>query len=123
MTKKPRPKGETHVERVGRRPGGARSELPESEQLTADEMLDWLRRETAAVSKEAELRIREATGIATDFARGRISKEEANMRLFRYDERWPDALEGIYNAEKKTDEQILSEVDAASRRRRSQGII
>ena len=120
MTKKPPQKGGgTHADRIKRQRGAGKSAPPVNEFLTADEVLDWLRHETAAVSKEAELRIREATAIATDYARGRISPAEASERLTRYDDRWSDALEGIYNLETKTDEQILRHVDEVSRWRLS----
>jgi len=122
VTKKtPSKGGGTHADRIKRERGAGKSASPpsDSDALTLDEMLGWLRHETAAVSKEAELRIREATAIVADFGRGQISQEEANKRLLRYDERWPDALEGVYNLESKTDEQILRHVDDVARWRLS----
>jgi hypothetical protein len=125
MTRKSPPKGGVHVERehVRRGRGTARDELlPENELATAKDVLDWLQRETFAVSKEAELRIREATAIAADYSSGRISKREADNRLFRYDERWGEALGGMYNPDRKSDQVIVQEMDDIARWRREQEV-
>lgn len=117
MTKKSQPKGGTHAERLKREGGARGSEPPEKDYLTPDEMLDWLRREVIAVNKEAELRIRDATIIVTEYARGRISAEEADKRAAAYDLRWGDALRGVYAVEGKSDADILREMDADREKR------
>jgi hypothetical protein len=111
VPRKPPPSGGTHVERVGRGKGAAPTPQPEQDHLTADETLGWLQHETFAVSKEAELRIREATAIAIEYVRGQISPEEAGARRLRYEDRWGAGLGGMYTPDRMTDEQILKEMD------------
>jgi hypothetical protein len=95
VTKRPQPKGGSHVERAGRAGGGRSHEPPEPDYLRPEEMLDWLRDEVLAVSKAAELRLRDATIIVTEYAKGNISATEANKRFLDYSGRWGDALYGI----------------------------
>jgi hypothetical protein len=110
VTKKPPQKSGTHAERIRRERGAAKS-APETDLLTPDEMLDTLRREVIAISRAAEMQIRELTVLATDYARGRISPEEANKRYLRHSERWNDVTYGISSFEGRTDEEILREMD------------
>jgi hypothetical protein len=109
VTRKPR-QSETHAERIRRERGAGKSEPPESDLLTPDELLDTLRREVIAISRAAEMRTRELTVLATDYARGRISPEEANERFFIYSDKWGDAMYGISSFEGRTDAQILEEM-------------
>jgi hypothetical protein len=74
-------------------------------------MMDLLRHEVINVSKGAELRIREITTIATDFAKGDITPEEAGVRYLRYKDRWHDTMSSMASVEGRTDEHILREVD------------
>ncbi len=110
MTKKAQPKGGTHAERVRRESGAGKSEPPEPDYLTPDELLDTLRREVIAINRAAELRVRELTVLVTDYARGRLSPEEANERFSRYSGRWGDPIHGVSVVEGKTDAQILKEM-------------
>ena len=112
MVRKPTPQGESYVERIAREKGAQLAGPPDVDYHDVNEMLGWLKRETFAVTKEAELRIRDATAIATDFASGLISQKEANDRFFLYNERWGGkALRGVYTPERMTDDQILEGVD------------
>lgn len=111
MTKKTRSTGETHAGRIRRERGVGRSDPPEPDLLTPDETLDWLRDEVIAVSKAAEMRIREATVIAMDYAKGKISPEEADTRSFEYSRKWGDAVYGVPSVEGMTDAQILRAMD------------
>jgi hypothetical protein len=86
------------------------SEPPESDLLTPDEMLDTLRREVIAISRAADMQIREITVIVTEYARGKLSPEEANKHLSRYSDRWHDPMYGISSFEGRTDEEILKEM-------------
>jgi hypothetical protein len=87
--------------------------------LSADDMRRWLGEEVRNVLKECELRVRDATGFTTAYAAGELSPKEAHKRLSRYEERWHDALEGIYASSFKTDDAILAAIDKAERSDRS----
>lgn len=110
VTKKPEPKAGTHAERARRGASAGKAEPPEHTYLTSDELLDTLRREVIAINRAAEMRIRELTVLVTDYARGKITPEEANERFSRYSSRWSDPIYGVSIAEGKTDEQILKEM-------------
>lgn len=87
------------------------SKLPENETLTSADLLDWLRREVTDVHKAAELRIGDVTEIATAYALGEMTAEEANKRFHRYGRRWGEALPGIASSEGMTNEQIIKTMD------------
>ena len=80
-------------------------------------MLDALRDEVLLVSRAADIRIRELTVLVTDYARGRISAEEANERYIQNSRKWFDALPGVYSIEGKTDEQIVKEMEECRQQR------
>jgi hypothetical protein len=116
VSKKPRPTGETHAARVRRERAAAKAGSPERDLLTPDEMLDILRNEAIAISRAAAMQIGELTAIATDYARGRLSAEEANRRYMQHSDRWPDPMHGIYTFEGKSDEAILDDMVRARKR-------
>ena len=91
----------------------AKSVQPVDDPLTPTEMLDWLRREASDVSKAAEMRIREATHLATAYAMGEINSQEAMERHNAYARRWGDAIRGVGTSEGKTEKQIRKEMDEA----------
>ena len=106
------PEGGSYIERIAREKEKAQLfGPPDVDYSDVNEMLGWLKRETFAVSKEAELRIRDATSIVTDYASGQISQKEANDRRFLYSERWGQPLGGMYNPDRMTDDEILEERD------------
>ena len=111
VVRKPTPEGGTYVERFAREKGAQLFGPPDVDYFDANEMLGSLQHDTFAVSKEAELRIRDATAFVTAYARGEISPNEANDRMSRYNDRWSEALDGIPNPERMTDDQILGEMD------------
>ena len=115
MTKRPPRKTATHVERVRRERGVRSDEPPESDLLTPDEMLETLRREVIAISRAAEIQIREFTIIVTDYARGKLSAEEANERYFQTHKRWADPMYGLSSFEDRTDTQLFKEMAEARR--------
>ncbi len=112
MTKKSRQQGGTHVERV-RRERGADTAEPPSPPITMSEMMTLLRHEVINVTKGTELRLREITTIATDFAEGKMSAREAGKRYLRHKDRWHDTLSSIASVEGRTDQSILREIDEA----------
>jgi hypothetical protein len=71
-----------------------------------------LREDVLAVSKAAELRIREMTIIATEYASGKITPHEANERFYDYAFRWGDAIEGVRSVEGMSDDDILKAMAA-----------
>ena len=111
MTKRPPQRSGTHAERIRNERGADGHEPPEARLLSPSEMLDALRHEVIAISKGAELRIREITAVATDYAKGEITAQQANARFKRYSERWEDTLYAISSVEGRTDKDILREID------------
>lgn len=78
------------------------------------DLLDWLKLEVMDIAKAAELRLNEATGLVTAYAKGKITAEEATKRWHSYNGRWGDAIPGVYS-EGKTDKEIYKEMDANER--------
>lgn len=77
------------------------------------DMQGWLEREIADIHKASELRIREATRFVNEYARGEISKDQAEKRHYEYSQRWGDVLPGVQRTQGLTDEEILSRLDEA----------
>lgn len=75
----------------------------------------WLNQEIADLAKAVELRIKEASALATAFAAGEISSQEAEDRLWRYQRRWGEALPGMNVSAGSTDEHILAAIDDTRR--------
>jgi hypothetical protein len=115
VTKKVPPTKGTHVERVKRARGAGKSEPPASDLLTPDEMLDVLRSEVIAISRGAHMQIAGLTAIVTDYARGKISAEEANERYHEHTRPWTDPLYGISTFEGRSDRAILEEMERVKR--------
>ena len=82
------------------------------------DLLDWLKLEVMNVSKAAELRVNEATALATAYAKGKIEAKEATTRWHAYSSRWGDAIPGVFSSEGKTDKEILREMEATERAER-----
>lgn len=80
---------------------------------TAAEVRDWLLQEIKDSSKACELRIREAVSLANSYALGEISAEQAEERLWKYEQRWGEALPGAYVAGDTADVQIVEAIDTA----------
>jgi len=82
-----------------------------SESLTQDDVTAWLRQEIDHSRKATKLRIAGAREIAAAFAEKRISRKEAADQIYRHENRWGEALPGVWTTEGKTDQQILAELD------------
>jgi hypothetical protein len=72
----------------------------------------WLRHEVGRVMKAAELQIKDATDLASSYAIGAISTEEAQERMSRYDKRWGEhPLISAMPSEDTPNETILHNLD------------
>jgi hypothetical protein len=95
--------------------------MNDSEQTTSEETLSpkevfqWARQEIANSAKAFELRVKEATDLATRFAAGEISPQEAKQKLISFDRRWGEAMYGASVGENISDDQILAKIDEARR--------
>lgn len=90
------------------------SDQPDSQgALSPREVSQWAEQEVTNSAKAFELRKKEATELATQYAAGEISPEEANRRLVAYDRRWGEAIYGVSAAENLSDKQILDQIDQA----------
>ncbi len=95
-----------------------RRRADQSKSLTQEDVEAWLRQEIDHSRKAAELRIAGAREIAAAFAENRISPAEAADHIYRHENRWGEALPGVWTTERKTDQQILGELDEARMRQR-----
>ena len=85
-----------------------------SDDLTPDQMRNWLRQEIADLSKAMELRIRDATDFVTAYAVGEITAKEAAARLDGYLDRWgDDTIPGVKVTDRMTNEEIIQRSDKA----------
>ena len=85
----------------------------ESGYLSPQEMREWALQESRDSAKAHELRVKEATDLATAYASGEIDAQEADKRLKQYDRRWGEALFGTSAIGNASDEQIVQEIDKA----------
>lgn len=85
----------------------------ETDYLSPEEMQGWLRQEIADSAKAMELRVRQAAELATSYASGKITPQEAAKRHAEYDQRWGEALPGTNASKNRTDEEILAAIDDA----------
>jgi hypothetical protein len=83
--------------------------------LTPAEISRWAKQEYLNSAKAFELRAKEVTELASQYASGEISAEQAKERFLAYGRRWGEALYGVNSAENKTNDQILAEMDEARR--------
>ena len=60
----------------------------DSEHLSVDHMLQWLSAQVHEVSKMCQLRLKDATKLATEYAAGKITEEEMRKKLLDYGVRW-----------------------------------
>jgi len=79
----------------------------------AKDMQGWLEREIGDIQKAAELRIREATRFVNEYARGEISKEQAEKRHYAYSQRWGEVIPGVMRTQGMTDDEIIARLDEA----------
>ncbi len=95
-----------------------RRSVEQSKSLTQEDVEAWLRQEIDHSRKATELRIAGAKEIATGFAAKRIPPSEAADHIYRHENRWGEALPGVWTTEGKTDQRILGELDEARVRQR-----
>jgi len=80
--------------------------------LTPQDMVHWLEGEIRDISKEAELRIQEATDFVTAYAMGKLSEKQMNLRRSIYLSRWGETnLGGLFTTNKMSNEEILRRLD------------
>jgi hypothetical protein len=87
--------------------------VEDPEQLSPLDIRSWLMQEIRDVTKASELRLREANEFTTSYLLGEISAEEATERLWKYQNRWGEALAGTFATKGKSDEEILQSMDEA----------
>jgi hypothetical protein len=82
-----------------------------SDRISSRDISIWLSQEIADLSKAVELRIKEATSLAIDYASGTISQEKAEERIWQYQHRWGEALHGVHATRSTDDDKILAAID------------
>jgi hypothetical protein len=86
----------------------------QDDKLTPEDMVGWLQQEIRDLSKEMELRIKDATDFVTAYALGKITEEEMHHRQMAYLCRWGDSpVPGVMVQEGMTNEEITNRLDAA----------
>jgi hypothetical protein len=81
------------------------------ETLSPQDVHEWAAQEVLDSGKAHELRVREATTLASDYSQGKISGEEAMERLRQFDRRWGEALFGASANTGMSDDEILAKID------------
>jgi hypothetical protein len=79
--------------------------------LSPKEVQSWALQEQRDSAKAHELRVKSATEIATAYAKGELTPEQAQERMFEHDHRWGEALPGTHAFPASTDEHILASID------------
>jgi|SRR5579872_5110342 len=85
--------------------------LDASGYLSPKDMQNWALGEAADSAKAHELRTKSAIEIATAYALGELTPEQAHERFLRHDHRWGEALPGTHAFKGATDEQIVAVID------------
>jgi hypothetical protein len=92
----------------------ADNESPQGKDLmTPEEFQGWLKQEIRDSAKAHELRVKDATAFVTAYSEGKLTPEEAEEHLYRYDRRWGEALCGTMASPGTSDEAILRAIDKA----------
>jgi hypothetical protein len=88
--------------------------MKDDDKLTHEDMVEWLQREIRDLSKQTELRVKDATDFVTAYAMGKVTEKEMRERLSVYHHRWGDSpIPGVTTQEGMTDEEIMKRLDAA----------
>lgn len=83
-------------------------------QMTPQDMMHWLEGEIRDISKEAELRIQEATSFVMAYALGKVSPEQMELRNSIYRSRWGEPrLAGLFVTDKMANDEILRRLDSS----------
>jgi hypothetical protein len=97
----------------------ASENLPSQEILSPKEIRQWAQQEITNSAKAFELRVKEATSLATQYAAGELSADEATQKLTAYGRRWGEAMHGVYTTDGLSNEQLLAMIDQAREKTRS----
>lgn len=81
--------------------------------LSPKDMQKWALGEIADSAKAHELRAKSATEIATEYAMGKLTPEEAQERFYLHEHRFGEAIPGTHAFQGATDEQLLASIDKA----------
>jgi hypothetical protein len=81
-----------------------------AETISVRDMQMLLQDEIREVTKAAELRIREFADLATAYAAGQLTPQQATDRYIRYQDKWGEALP-VVNVKGMTDEEIHVALD------------
>ena len=81
--------------------------------LTPEDLVRWAQQELRDSAKAHELRVKGAFEIATAYASGRLSPQEAQARFLQHFDRWAEAIPGGHMFEGSTDNQVLTIIDEA----------
>lgn len=93
---------------------------PNNDLLTPEDLRSWLQREILDLTKETQLRLRDAVDFVEGYASGRLSADEANQRWQKYSDRWGEsAFASIGVLGKFTDDRIIEQIDTARNRHRT----
>jgi hypothetical protein len=84
-----------------------------TEYPTPKELQAWLENEIECANKATELRIKDASRLVNAYARGELNAAEAARLGHDYEQRWGEALPGVWTPQGMTDQQILATVDEA----------
>jgi hypothetical protein len=85
---------------------------PDDNTWTPEDMRQWLQQEIRDLTKATELRVKDATDFVTAYALGKITPEEAEDRLSRYQSRWGDSpIPGVATEENTPNDEILRRLD------------
>jgi hypothetical protein len=85
----------------------------QTELLSPKDLQKWLLQEQADSARAHELRVKSATELATSYALGELTPEQANQRFLEHDRRWGEALPGTHAFVGSTDEQLIASIDKA----------
>jgi hypothetical protein len=87
---------------------------PTQDMLTPEEMKAWLHHHIEDLSKAMELQMHDAIDFVTAYALGKLTPEEADRRLDRYQTRWGDSpIPGVSSYAGLTNDEIEKRIDAA----------
>jgi hypothetical protein len=80
--------------------------IAQSDFLSPKEMQNWLLQEIRDSAKAHELRVNDATELATAYALGELTPEQAHERFIQHNTRWGEAIPGTYSGPRISDQAI-----------------
>ena len=97
------------------------AEADNDDNLTPEEMRQWLEGELRDLTKALELRVRDATDFVTAYAVGKLTPKKANERFILYSSRWGEAINGMTVSPDMSDDEIVRRLDRMNRLDRDVG--